>query len=197
MANNKKFKILAFDPGLTNFGYSLLEGSTSSGDLVVLKIGDLHPGPTVDKVAYREDVEKFDKRTISLAYLREQVGILMNNLKPDFVTSEDIYLNPHRVQAYGALCMVICVLRMFMRDNYGKYLVTIPTKVAKRECCGSGSGGKVGVQESLVNHKHVTFKNEFDKLHLSEHVADSIAVGVAFRNCYADLINKQVENQDG
>lgn len=190
--DKKKFKILAFDPGLTNFGYSLLEGNTSDGDLVVLKIGELHPGPVTDRAAYREEVDKFDKRTISLAYLREQVGLIMDELKPDFVCSEDIFINIHRPQAYGALCMVVCVLRMFMRDQYGKYLTTITTKVCKRECCGSGAGGKIGVHEALLNHKHVTFKNEYDKLHMTEHQADSIAVGIAFANCYRNLINKAI-----
>ena len=185
-----KFKILAFDPGLTTTGWSLLEGNTSDGDLVVLKIGEIHPGPTVDKVAYREDVEKFDKRTISLAYLREQASLLMRELKPDFVCAEDIYINIHRPQAYGALCMWVCAMRMHMRDQFGKYLVTIPTKICKRECASTASSGKTGVQTALMNHKHVKFKDEYDKIHMSEHQADSIAVAVAFRNRYGDCIAK-------
>lgn len=185
-----KFKILAFDPGLTTTGWSLLEGNTSDGDLVVLKIGEIHPGPTVDKVAYREDVEKFDKRTISLAYLREQITLLMNDLKPDFVCCEDIYINIHRPQAYASLCMWICTVRMLCRDHLGKYLVSVPTKVCKKEICGIANGGKTPVQESLLNHKHVKFKDEYDKMHMSEHQADSIAVAVAFRNRYGDCIAK-------
>jgi len=197
MANSKKFRILAFDPGLTTTGWSLLEGSTSSGDLVVLKIGEIHPGPTVDKAAYRDIVEQFDKRTISLGYLQEQIKILIDDLKPDFVCAEDIYINIHRPQAYGALCMWVCAVRMFCRNYCNKYLVTIPTKICKKEVCGVANEGKIPVQESLLHHKHVTFKNEFDKLHFSEHQADSIAVGVAFAARYRDLINKQVENNNG
>jgi len=197
MGSSNKFKILAFDPGLTNLGYSLLEGSTSDGDLVVLKIGEIHPGPTVDRVAYKDDVEKFDKRTISLAYMREQVGLLIDKHKPDFICAEDIYINIHRPQAYGALCMVICVMRMFCRDYANKYLVTIPTKICKRETCGSGGGGKIGVQEALVNHKHIKFANEFDMMHMTEHQADSIAVGYAFSTTYRELINKEIENGRG
>lgn len=194
MGSSKKFKILAFDPGLTNLGYILLEGNTDNGDVVVVHMGEMHPGPVTDRAAYREDVSKFDKRTISLAYMREQIQILVDKLKPDFICAEDIYCNPRRIQAYGALCMIICVMRMFCRDYANKYLVTIPTKICKRETCGSGGGGKIGVQESLINHKHIKFANEFDKMHMSEHQADAIAVGYAFSTVYRDLINKEMEN---
>lgn len=194
MGNVKKFRILCFDPGLATTGYSLLEGNTSNGDLVVLKIGEIHPGPTVDRVAYRDDVKKFDKRTISLAYLREQITFLMNELKPDFVCAEDIYCNPRLIQAYGALCFWICAVRLHMRDQFGKYLVAIPTKICKKVVANRADGGKASVQEALKNHPHIHFKVPEDYCHASEHILDSIAVGAAFANCYRDLINKQLEN---
>lgn len=191
----KKFKILAFDPGLTNFGYSLLEGNTSNGDLVVLKIGELHPGPTADKAAYRDQVEAFDKRTISLQLLREGVRGLMQTFKPDFVAIEDIFINPHRPMAYGALCMITCVLRMLMHDEYGKYLVAITTKVCKKAVADRGDGGKVSVQEALKNHPHIHFKDPQDYNQASEHILDSIAVGAAFRSVYNDCIQRELEKQ--
>ena len=61
MGTIKKYKILAFDPGIGNTGWSLLEGNTANGNLIVLKVGEFHPGPTSGLARYREVVEKFDK----------------------------------------------------------------------------------------------------------------------------------------
>lgn len=195
--DKKKFKILCFDPGISTTGFSLLEGNTSDGDLVVLKIGEIHPGPTVDRAVYREQVEKFDKRTISLAYLQEQISVLMDTSRPDFVCSEDIYCNPRLITAYGSLCMWVCAVRMHLRRWYDKYLVTIPTKVCKKAVASRGDGGKASVQEALKNHPHIHFKVPEDYFHASEHVLDSIAVGAAFAEKYRDLIIKTLENQNG
>lgn len=193
----KKFTVLAFDPGLTTTGWSLLEGNTSDGELVVLKIGELHPGPVADHKQYREETAKFDKRTITLALLREELTKLFNQIKPDFVTAEDIFINMQRPQAFSALCMWVCTVRTLCRDVMQKYLVTIPTKICKQVVTNSGSNGKLSVQQCIAGSKHVHFKNPEDLIHMSEHQADSIAVGIAFAVRYRDLINKQLENNNG
>ena len=179
-----KFKVLAFDPGITTTGYALLECSTNGSDIVVLKLGEIHPGPVVDKKEFREEVEKYDKRTISLSYLREQIQKLLEKFKPDAVCTEDAFYNPRRPGAFAALCMWICTVRMVCRDYAGKYLVAIPTKTCKKEMTGVGGDSKLPVQQAVVSNKRIIFKDEMDKLHMSEHQADSIAVGVAFRNLF-------------
>ena len=128
---NHKFKILAFDPGLTNTGWSFAEVDIKDDSLTILKIGEFHPGPTVEKKSYRDQVEKFDKRTITLAYLREQLTKLLLELKPNAVCAEDIFINVKRPMAYGALAMHQCIMKLVCRDVADKRLVTIPTKIAK------------------------------------------------------------------
>jgi len=193
---NCKFRVLAIDPGLTNFGYSLIEGDIRSRDLVVLKTGEIHPGPTVDKKNYREEVERYDKRTVSLAYLREQVSKLILQLKPDAIASEDIFINMHRPQAYGALCMVICTLKLICRDVANKPLVTIPTKICK-QVLARGDFNKDDVQRAILANPHLKFKDENERLHLSEHVADSIAVALALFDRYHNVIEAEVERRNG
>ena len=109
---NHKFKILAFDPGLTNTGWSFSEVDIKDDSLTILKVGEFHPGPTVEKKSYRDQVEQFDKRTITLAYLREQLTKLLLELKPNAVCAEDIFMNVRRPMAYGALAMHQCITRL-------------------------------------------------------------------------------------
>ena len=186
--SSNRFKVLAFDPGLTTTGWSLSEGSLENRDLTVLKMDSIYPGPTIDKKAYRNEVAKFDRRTITLVYLREQVVKLLDELNPDFVVAEDIFINMQRPQAYGALCMWISTVRMICRDHKGMYLTTIPTKLCKRETCGTGSSNKLTVQQAIAASPHIKFKDEYAISHMTEHQADSIAVAVAFRNLFEDTI---------
>lgn len=194
MAN--KFKILAFDPGLTTTGWSLLEGSLDSDKLTVLKIGEIHPGPTVGRASYRDEVERYDKRTISLAYLKEQIISLLDETKPDAIAAEDIYINMQRPQAYGALCMWIAIVRALCRDFAAKYLVTIPTKICKKAMTNVGSSGKETVQQCIVNNKKIEFKDPYTLQQMTEHEADSIAVAFALSVYYKDLIEKEVEERN-
>lgn len=188
MANNQTYRILTLDPGLTHTGWALLQASLNNDTVVVLKIGEFHPGPTVEKKSYRDEVEKFDKRTISLAYLREQLTKLLLDLRPDEVCAEDIFINPHRPAAYGALAMHQCVTKMVCYDVVKKHLITIPTKIAKAALTKSGSSDKLTVQQCVASNTDIKFKNEDDLNHMTEHEADSIAVGYALAKLYKDRV---------
>jgi Holliday junction resolvasome RuvABC endonuclease subunit len=183
----KKYKILAFDPGIGNTGWSLLEGNTANGNLVVLKVGEFHPGPTSGLVRYREEVEKFDKRTISLTLLIEEETTLFETLKPDFVCCEDIYISMAHPQAYGSLAMWVCTTKL-TAWKFGYKVIAIPTKICKQVIAGTGGAGKIDVREALSGNKKLTFKNEDMLLHITEHEADSIAVGAALNDRYRDFI---------
>lgn len=194
---NTKFKIIALDPGITNTGWTLLEGDITTDDLTVLKMGEFHPGPTAEKKPYKEELEKFDKRTISLALLREELTKLLVQYKPDVVTTEDIFINMRRPQAYGALCMWMAIARTVCRDVAGKYLVAVPTKVAKMVTAGSGSDNKISVQQHILANKHIKFKEQEDQFHMTEHEADSIAVALALLVKHKDFIVQTVELRNG
>lgn len=196
MATNNKFKILAFDPGLMSTGWSLLEGDIDCGDVCILKIGEMHPGQVSDRAAYRDEVAKFDKRVVTLRLLREEVTKLLEEFKPDAVCAEDIFINPRRPQAYGALCMWTAVVRMHCRDFAGKYLVSIPTKICKQVVTGRGDMGKLTVQQAIAAHPHIKFKDPNDLAHMTEHEADSIAVGMALYERYHDLIVQLVKERN-
>lgn len=194
---NHKVRILSFDPGLSHTGYIFSEYNLDDDRLVILKMDEIHPGPVVDRAQYRDEVNKFDKRTVSLAYLREQITKLLMEFKPDMTCSEDIFINPRRPTAYGALCMWVATARMVCRDIAGKYLVTIPTKICKAELTKSGSSDKLTVQQCVAASNRIIFKDPTMLTQMTEHEADSIAVANAFVVRYRDLIEQYVEERNG
>lgn len=173
-------KILAIDPGLTNTGWTLLEYDPSSGDVVVSKIGEFHPGPAADKSDHREETDRFSKRTISLALLRQTLTGIMLDEKPDYIVVEDIFFNPQRPMAHAALAMWHCVTRMTCYDVLNKPMEIIQTKIAKQEITGNGGNGKLSVQQSILSNPSIRFKNKTVEMLMDEHSADAIAVGYAF-----------------
>ena len=60
----------------------------------------------------------------------------------------------------------------------------ISPKEAKRAISGTGTSGKIGVQDAVKDHEHLVFQQEKNKEKLTEHIADSIAIAYAF------IINK-------
>ena len=187
MGSSNKYKILAFDPGIGNTGWSLLEGNTTSGNLVVLKVGEFHPGPTSGLARYRDDVEKFDKRTISLTLLIEEETKLFETFRPDFICCEDIYISMQHPQAYGSLAMWMCTTKL-TAWRYGYRVISIPTKICKQVISGTGSAGKLDVRQAILENTKIVFKHEDDARHMTEHEADSIAVGAALNDRYKDFI---------
>lgn len=187
MGTVRKFRILAFDPGIGNTGWSLLEGNTRDKRLTILKIGELHPGPTADRAANKEQVERFDKRTISLSLLSEFMTNLINETKPDFVCCEDIYISMAHPTAITSLAMWVGTAKL-TAFRCGLRLTVIPTKICKKAITGSGANGKISVQNAVVSNPNISFKHEDDIRQMTEHEADSIAVGVALNENHRDYI---------
>lgn len=190
-------RILAIDPGLTNTGWALMECDPSCGALVITRTGEFHPGPTAEHADYRESVNNFTKRTISLKLLRERMNSILIETQPDHVVAEGIFFNPMRPQAHEALAMWHCVVRLACLDVLNKKLDVVPTKIAKKELTGSGGNGKLTVQQSIIMNDDITFKNASLERTMSEHVADAIAVGYAFMKCNREqmLLNLSTTNK--
>ena len=122
-------KVLAIDPGLTNTGWVSMECDAISGVVTVVDIGDLHPGPASDRAEYKQDVNIFSKRTMTLKLLRNGLTDILQRIKPDYVVAEDIFFNPQRPMAHAALAMWHCVARLCCMDVLMKGMDAIPTKI--------------------------------------------------------------------
>ena len=173
-------RVLTIDPGLTNTGWAVMDYDANSGDVVVVALGSIHPGPTADRAEYRGDVDKFTKRTITLRLLRASLTEIMTHTRPDYVVVEDIFFNPQRPMAHAALAMWHCLTRLCCLDVLQKNMEIIQTKIAKQAITGSGGNGKVTVQKSILLAKDISFKPPSLEKAMDEHQADAIAVGYAF-----------------
>jgi Holliday junction resolvasome RuvABC endonuclease subunit len=188
MSKTSKIRVLGFDPGLSHTGWNLSEIDIENGALNVVKLGEFSPSGTADKATYREESEKYGKRTISLAVLRETIAQLLTELKPDYIVMEDAFINPKRPMAYGALSMWHCTARMVARDVAGKAIIVIPAKSAKLGVSGRGDSGKVNIQQAVVTNPKIHFKNEKLMQGLTEHCADSIGLSYSFMTMYLPSI---------
>jgi len=173
-------RVLTIDPGLTNTGWAVLEYDVKTGNVVVVALGDIHPGPAADRAEFKQEVEKFTKRTITLRLLRERLSAIMAETRPDYVAVEDIFFNPQRPMAHAALAMWHCVTRLCCYDVLGKPMEIIQTKIAKQALTGSGGNGKLTVQKYILLAKDISFKPASLERIMDEHQADAIAVGYAF-----------------
>ena len=176
-------KILAFDPAMGVTGWSVLTTDLFNPiDCTVTKFGSIKPAAVVSKVAFRDEVELYGRSTVSLGYLREQVALLIEEHKPDYIAVEDTYLDPHRPTAYASLLQWICAVKLICREKYKKPLFLISTKTAKHAVTGKGSSGKLAIQEAILTNPNIKFRQKVDatSTELTEHVADSIAVGAGF-----------------
>jgi len=175
-------RVLAFDPAMGVTGWSVMDADDSTGfkDCVVFKFGSIKPASTVSKVLYSDKVNTFGKSTVSLNYLQEQVCLLIDEFKPDFIAIEDTYLDPRRPTAYASLLQWICAVKLVCLQRYNMPIFLVASKVAKQSVTGHGGSTKVSIQESLLDRSDVKFKQKKQSDMLSEHEADSIAVGFHF-----------------
>ena len=171
-------KVLAFDAGMQVTGYAVIE--RKNGTYVVSRFGSIKASAQVSRVLYKDRVEEFGKSTIALSYLNEQIEILMNEIRPDFVVVEDAYLNPRIPQAYQSLIQWICAVKIMLYKTFGKALHRLPTKIAKRAAFGSGSAEKENVMDAILTREDIDFKQKKQSVQISEHEADAIAVGIGF-----------------
>ena len=135
------------------------------------------PNKTVSHKQYRELVDTFGMRIITLTLLRDMIRELMDTYHPDIVASEDAFFNPRRPGAYEALLHWILTVSFVLKDEYGMPLHKIPPKLVKKFISGVGTSDKEGVQAAIFNHKDIVFEKALGEIELTEHEGDAIAIG--------------------
>ena len=185
MSNRKKdiVRVLAFDPALSNTGWSVIDYNMRTGEKTIIKTGCIKPGQKAGLVAHRDEVNYYDKNTVSLRLLREMVREIYAQYQPQHIVVEDAFFNPKRPNAYASLLGWIVTIKMLARDEFDKPIYRVPTRKAKQELTGSGGNGKVTVKQSILDNDKITFRGKKQAELMSDHESDSIAVGYFFCNC--------------
>lgn len=185
---------LNIDPALSHLGWSITDYNVDSGVLSVYRFGTLEASRTTSKVAYREEVEMFTKRMISLKLIRDHVKLLMDEFEPEYITIEDAFFGRFRPNAFSALLQCICTIEFFLMNEYSKRLYKVAPKSAKHCLTGSGSSGKDPIQQSIFSKEDIVFKQKKQAEKLGEHEADSISVGYFFCKSVLPGILNDIEN---
>lgn len=169
--------ILSFDPGLSFSGWTYSIGDQSS--FTVQEYGMLTPNKSTGHKEYREQVNTFGTRVVTLCLLRDMIHELMDRFHPDYVVSEAAFFNPGRPGAFEALTHWIITVSLVLRDSYAMRLYTIPPKSAKKVVSGKGDSVKMEVTEAVLRNPEIKFVNKPAAEDLTEHEGDSIAIGYA------------------
>ena len=179
---NNKYKILSIDPGTTACGWSILEYDPSSPIITVLKLGVIASRKIVIRAAMRDRVAIYGKTILSLEILREKVDEIIKQNKPDFIAIENAFFNPKFPSAYAILIQCIFTIEQLIYSKYGLPLYKIPTRSAKETLSGNGGAKKETIQDIILNHQDITFKNEKLKYTITQDESDAIAIG--FHMCH-------------
>jgi len=171
---------LNIDPALSHLGWSITDYNVEQGVMSVYRFGTLEATRIVSKVAFKEEVEMYTKRMVTLKMIRDHFKLLMGEFKPDFVTSEDAFMYMRRPTAFSALIQCISTIEFFLMNEYKKKLYRVAPKAAKHCLTGSGSVGKDPIQQTIFTKDDIVFKQRKQAEKLGEHEADSISVGYFF-----------------
>jgi Holliday junction resolvasome RuvABC endonuclease subunit len=167
-------KLLTFDPGFTTCGWAVSDYDHKTGIFKVLKRGEYQS----TKIALKDkvNVEKYGQRMIAARLLKKEVDRLITIHKPNVIVTEDAFFNPFRPNAYLALIICIHTIENACFDKDYK-LEKLAPKLIKQRVSGSGSSGKLNIQEAIKENKKIIV----DKIdELTEHEADAIGVSVAW-----------------
>lgn len=184
----KLTRIAAFDPALSVCGWAimdliLVDPKTNKVKIVVTSHGTIKAAMKANRVAYRDDTNKYGRTIISLSLLRESVLVLVRNNKPKYITIEDAFFNPKRPNAFASLIQCILTISLACKDHFSLPSFRIPTRTAKQTLTGSGGFNKLDVHSAVLNSDLIEFKEskKSDKEpQLTPHESDAIAVGYHF-----------------
>ena len=166
--------ILGFDPAFGITGWCVVEFNTISQKFLVKKTGLFKISPKVRLKLYRGPVAYFGRKVVEMDYLDAMLKDMVATHKPDYVASEDVYVDRRRIKAFRSLDRWLATAELFLH-SIGKNLFKVATKSAKLSITGTGGASKFSVQDIILARDDIEFKQK-DICTLSEHEADAIAV---------------------
>jgi Holliday junction resolvasome RuvABC endonuclease subunit len=182
----KNIRLLCLDPALSICGWSVIDirlelmKKNTEPKISVNRFGCIKSNMEAVRATNRDQVSLYGKQIFSLGLLRDNVAALIEEFQPDHVIIEDAFYNPKMPNAFASLLQCICVVAMLCRDRFNKTIHRIPTRSAKQTIFGSGGANKQDVISAVLNCEHIVFKQKKNSINLTEHEADSIAIGYHF-----------------
>jgi Holliday junction resolvasome RuvABC endonuclease subunit len=117
--------------------------------------------------------EVLTPRRIRINIFMEQIKKLVDNSNADAFVTEDVFCNPHRVDAFRALVIYMDRLESYINNEKNKRLYTIPATQIKKHISNYGHADKSLVIKSVLDNNQITMKRPQDA---TTHEFDSVAV---------------------
>jgi len=171
----KDIKILSFDLGAI-YGYAYSSYNRLNNRLTVLE------ADTINLNKYIKDVNEFSglcspKRQKFMIFEKHIEELLNTFSNVDIIASEDVFVNPHRVNAHLSLIIYLDTLERLVVTIKKIPLYKIPPRSIKALLTGSGNANKIDMQQSLLDNPDIIFRKKAIVKKMSTHSADAIAVG--------------------
>ena len=184
-----EFVILSIDPGTTDLGWAVSKATYGTCKMEVLDMGHLKPTQVISTKPYRQEVERFGKRPISLRYIREHIEVLIQKYHPDFYVSEGCF-GGQFFTAIEALIQSISTIRQLLLIKYQEPLHIISPKEIKKAASGFGGSGKGEVATAvLLSNSDITFSKDLNITDtIPSHVSDAIAIAYSFLKLKSNII---------
>lgn len=167
-------KILSIDPGTTVTGWAMSTYNLNNNNFTVFKYGMITPIKLAKKD--KEDCLRYTQQLIALDYLESKFDELMMSWKPNFVVSEDAFMNAKFANAHAALTLCLFVMSNLCRKKYRMPFYKLAPCHVKRIVTSSGTANKLSIQEAIFNNPEI----QVAKKPMMEHEADAIGVGYSF-----------------
>lgn len=173
------YSILSFDPGLSTLGWAFSIYDSQHNKFTVKKYGTYKASKTASK--QKDDIEVYGQRFIALNLLEQEIIKLIDFYKPDYVTSEDVFLHIKHVNAFIALTLCLHTIRRAAFSK-NKLLYTMAPCDIKKVTTDTGTANKEAIQKAVLTNKNIVLQESKPKLliKMCEHEADAIAVGYSF-----------------
>lgn len=181
---------MSIDPGLSNLGWSIIDYDRSTNIKTVERYGVI-TGKSLLKS--RKDMQDhFEKRHIIVWELEPLIMEMVKDYGPEYVVVEEPFSHIH-IQAYSALVIVVMAVRTAVRKTLGRDIYRIAPKEGKKAISNDGTATKEAVMDAIAANQYIIIKQHKHNDDMTEHAADSIAVGVAFiQNLLPSILASQV-----
>ena len=117
---------------------------------------------------------------MALGIFEDELRTILEVLKPNYIVIEGAFFDPRKPNAYVALVQCYYVIQKLAYLVSHMPVYSIAPKEAKRALTSDGTSSKDNIQESVLSNNKIIFKQKKQALTITEHEADSIAIGFGF-----------------
>lgn len=183
--------VFAIDPSQSHLGWSVHHYYPDTGVDQVATFGQLEATRLAKKENSKDEFKVYSN-VLSLFLLEREMKKLFDEYHPDYVVSEGAFMARFPT-AFVSLKLCINAIQRVLYTEYHMPLYQVAPKEAKA-AVAVGTADKLAVQESIQHIDKLKLKDTKQNplAHMTEHEADSIAIGYTFcKNYLPDLLMQQ------